>query len=228
MSDAKLDGSKYATITFDCYGTLIDWENGLLGHLQPLLQSYYINAIDEFVLGLFAELEPAAQSEGGTYREVLRRVMQRMATRLAFTPTDEVLDSLAESIQYWQPFEDAVPVLKALKEHYRLGIVSNVDNDLFADSAELLIVPFDHVITAEDAGAYKPDSAIFERALGEVDSPVLHVAQSRFHDVAPANALGLDTVWINRPSKGATKPFEAEANWTFENLSDLAQALAGN
>ena len=226
MSDAKIDPGKYKTITFDCYGTLIDWENGILGHLQPLLQSYYVNAIDEFVLGLFAELEPAAQAEGGTYREVLARVMQHMASRLAFTPDDEVLAGLANSIQYWQPFPDTAPALQALGERFALGIISNVDTDLFAQSQSLLGIEFDHVTTAQEVGVYKPDPKMFEHALANVEAPVLHVAQSRFHDIEPANALGLDTVWIKRPSKGATRASDAEPKWTFESLEELAAALA--
>ena len=225
MGDAKLDGSKYNTLTFDCYGTLIDWENGILGHLQPLLHAYYVNTIDEFLLRLFSEVEPAAQTDGRSYREVLGEVMQQISKRLAFTPNNEILDGLANSMKNWQPFDDTKPVLEALKRKFKLGIISNVDNDLFAHSQALMGVQFDHVTTAQDVGVYKPNTKMFEHALAEIEGPVLHVAQSRFHDIAPASKLGIDTVWINRSSKGAAKPDESQPHWTFTSLADFANAL---
>lgn len=222
---APIDVASYATVTFDCYGTLIDWESGILEYLQPLFKRYYVNAIDEFVLGLFAELETEAQAEGGTYREVLARVMDRIATRMAITPNDEMRDGLATSIADWRPFDDAVPALKSLQERCKLGIVSNVDDDLFDASQKKLGVAFDYVITAERVGAYKPDLKVFEQALATVKSPVLHVAQSRFHDIAPAARLGLDTVLIDRPSRGTTSPAEANPTWSFPSLADFVAAI---
>lgn len=225
MSSHHIDPSKYTTLTFDCYGTLIDWENGLLGHIQPLLQSFYINTIDEFVLGFFAELEPAAQNEGGSYRSVLDRVMERFATRLGFTATEEVVQGLADSIRYWQPFPDSRNALRSLQNHFKLGIISNIDDDLFAFSQQWLDIQFDHLITAQGVGHYKPAKEMFEAALAEVQGPVLHVAQSRFHDILPATELGLDTVWINRPTNGAAKAVEAQPTWTFSSMAEFASAF---
>ncbi len=226
MCAAKtLSPDSYASLTFDCYGTLIDWENGLLGYLQPLLRSFYINTIDEFVLGFFAEVEPLAQDEGGSYRQVLSRVMACFATRLGFTSSPEVLDGLAESIQYWQPFPDSRDALHSLHKHFKLAIVSNIDDDLFADSQRLLETDFDRIITAQQVGCYKPAAKMFETALAEVPGPVLHVAQSRFHDIIPATELGLDTVWINRPCKGAARTVDAEPTWTFSSMADFAAAI---
>lgn len=225
MSAQQIDPSNYTTLTFDCYGTLIDWENGLLGYIQPLLQSFYINTIDEFVLGHFAELEPTAQSEGGSYRSVLNRVMERFATRLGFTATEEVVQGLADSIQYWQPFPDSKNALRDLQRHFKLGIVSNIDDDLFALSQRWLDIQFDHLITAQRVGRYKPAKEMFETALAEVQGPVLHVAQSRFHDILPATELGLDTVWINRPSNGAAKAVDAKPTWTFTSMAEFASAI---
>jgi 2-haloacid dehalogenase len=219
--------SDYKTLTFDCYGTLIDWENGLLGYLQPLLQSYSVHVIDEWVLEFFAAVEPEMQAQGGSYRSVLGRVLQRFGTRLAFTPSEDTLNGFANSIEYWLPFPETVPALRALAGQFELAVVSNIDNDLFAFSAQYLGVEFAHVITAQEVEAYKPDEAMFKAALTRVKAPVLHVAQSRYHDIAPANALGLDTVWINRGGThdGATRSSEAEPNWTFNTLDELAQAL---
>ena len=221
----RIDASRYATLTFDCYGTLIDWEAGILGYLQPLLANYDVHVIDEFLLGTFAELEPALQAEGGAYREVLARLLQRLGERLAFQPKPAELAGFAESIAHWPPFEDTVAALEALATHFELAIVSNVDDALFALSAERLRVPFTHVITAEQARAYKPDAKVFELALSRVQAPVLHVAQSRFHDILPATAAGLDSVWINRPSKGAAKPVDANPTWTFTSLAEFAAAI---
>lgn len=224
----ELAAANYRTLTFDCYGTLIDWENGILGYLQPLLASYDVHVIDEWVLEFFAENEPALQAEGGSYRSVLKRLLQRLGTRCAFTPSEEVQNGFAESIEYWQPFPDTNAALRALAERFDLAVISNIDNDLFALSARQLGVPFAHVITAQDVGAYKPDHAVFEAALSKVQGPVLHVAQSLFHDIAPASALGLDTAWINRPSAaggGAARPAEVDPTWTFNDLGELVAAL---
>ncbi|MEZ5559431.1 MAG: HAD-IA family hydrolase [Pseudomonadales bacterium] len=215
----------YATLTFDCYGTLIDWENGLLGFLQPLLESYDVHVIDDWVLELFAQYEPEAQTKGGSYRRVLGEVLQRFGTRLAFTPSEDTLDAFAGSIEYWQPYPDTVAALKRLKQHYRLAVVSNIDDDLFALTAPQLGVELDAVITAEQVGAYKPDHAMFREALRRVQGPVLHVAQSRFHDIAPARALGIDCAWINRSGASAARDVQAEPDFTFANLTELADAL---
>jgi 2-haloacid dehalogenase len=223
-----LAAGNYRTVTFDCYGTLIDWENGILGYLQPLLESYDVHVLDDWVLEFFAENEPALQAEGGSYRSVLERLLARLGTRCAFTPSEDTLKGFADSIEYWQPFADTNAALRALAERFDLAVVSNVDNELFSLSARQLGVEFAHVITAEDVGAYKPDRAMFDEALRRCQGPVLHVAQSLFHDIAPAKALGLDTVWINRPSaagSGAARPAEVEPTWTFGNLDEFVRAL---
>ena len=225
----ELVPDKYKTLTFDCYGTLIDWENGILGYLQPLLESYGVHVIDDWVLAFFAECEPQIQAEGGSYRSVLGNVLQRFGTRLAFTPNEDTRNGFANSIEYWQPYPDTVQALRALARQFDLAVVSNIDNDLFSYSAQYLGVDFAHVITAQDVGAYKPDKAMFEAALKQADGPVLHVAQSRYHDIVPATELGLDTVWINRDSSsdgnGAAKAVDAEPTWTFSSLAELVEAM---
>ena len=224
----ELAASNYKTITFDCYGTLIDWENGILGYLQPLLESYDVHVVDDWVLDYFAQCEPQVQAEGGSYRSVLGKVLARFGTRLAFTPNAESMQDFANSIEYWQPYPDTVPALRSLASQFSLAVISNIDNDLFVHSAKQLGVDFASVTTAQDAGVYKPDRKIFQAALKSVEGPVLHVAQSTYHDIAPASQLGLDTVWIERPgasSARAAKAAQAEPTWSFPTLADFAEAL---
>jgi 2-haloacid dehalogenase len=220
----ELDRSRYRTLSFDCYGTLIDWENGILGFLQPLFESHDVHVIDEWVLEYFAEVEPEEQARGGSYREVLGRVLERYGTRLAFTASEEELAAFPASIEYWQPFEDSVAALRTLRESFALVALSNVDEDLFELSDQLLGRPFERLIAAGRVGAYKPDKRMFEALLEETEGPHLHVAQSRFHDILPASTLGLDTVWINRPTLGAARPVDAEPTWTFDSMAEFAAA----
>ena len=221
----KINARDYATLTFDCYGTLIDWGAGITSYLQPLLARYDVHVIDEFLLGAFAELEPELQAEGGAYRDVLARLLQRLGERLAFQPKPEELAGFADSIAQWPAFEDSIAALEVLASHFELAVVSNIDDDLFKHSAKRLKAPFAHVVTAQQAQVYKPDPRVFELALSRVKGPVLHVAQSRFHDIVPATAAGLDTVWINRPAKDAAKPVAASPTWTFTSLAEFAAAV---
>ncbi len=225
-SQDRIAAANYRTLTVDCYGTLIDWEGGILAYLQPLFENHDIHVIDEFVLECYSRFEPAAQDAGGSYRTVLAGVLQRFGERLAFMPKQTELRGFANSIEHWQPFPDTVDALKILAEHFALAVVSNIDDELFTLSAKHLQVPFQHTITAEQVGVYKPNPAMFDAALKRVEGPVLHVAQSRFHDIVPATAAGLDTVWINRPSLGAAKPVDAKPTWTFTSLAGFAAAVA--
>ena len=220
-----IDPANYRTLTFDCYGTLIDWEAGILAYLKPLFKRHDVHVIDEFVLECYSRYEPAAQDERGSYRVVLARVLQRFGKRLAFTPGDAELEGFSASVGQWPAFPDTVESLQALTEHFDLAVVSNIDDDLFAMSAKKLVVPFQHVITAGQVGVYKPAPEMFAAALEKVQGPVLHVAQSRFHDIVPATAAGLDTVWINRPSLGAARPVQATPTWTFTSMAEFAAAV---
>ena len=220
----ELKTSNYATLSFDCYGTLIDWENGILGYLQPLLASHDVHVIDEWVLEFFGQAEPEIQARGGSYREVLRDVLRRLGTRCAFLPNDESLDDFADSIAYWQPFPDTVAAMRQLGKHFELAALSNIDDELFDMSSMAMQDPFTHIITAEQVGAYKPDKKMFTALKRQVKGPILHVAQSRFHDIVPATKMGLDTVWINRPSLGASLSVDANPTWTFDSLETFAAA----
>src|SRR5262249_10522614 len=140
------------------------------------------------------------------YREILQSVVRGFGQRLEFTPSAAEVRSLPESLRDWPPFPDTVRALRQLSSRCQLAIISNIDDDLFSHSAAKLGVPFDHVITAQQAAAYKPSLAIFRLAqerIGVTPEQWLHVGQSIYHDVLPAQSLGLATAWVNRPSPRA-------------------------
>jgi 2-haloacid dehalogenase len=229
-----LDFSRFEILTFDCYGTLIDWEAGLLAALQRVLSAHVKKIDDAALLKLYGDFEQLCeQGEFHPYREVLESVVRRFGAQLGFTPTDEEARSLANSLASWKPWPDTVAALHQLKSRFRLAIVSNVDDDLFAATHPRLGVEFDEVITAQRAQAYKPSLKIFELALARIKVPahrVLHVGQSIYHDVTPAQALGLATVWVNRPSArpgvGAVKAAQGKPDLEVASLAELAALAA--
>jgi 2-haloacid dehalogenase len=170
--------------------------------LKPVLEAHAITLEEEQILELYAEIEPEVEEgEFVKYREVLRRVVQEIGRRLGFVPSHSEMDCLVKSLKNWMPFPDSVEALKALKKTFRLGVISNVDDDLFALSANHLRVTFDWIITAEQVKSYKPSLCNFRFAIkriGVAPEKILHVAQSVYHDIIPAKALGLSTVWVNR------------------------------
>lgn len=225
--------NQFEVISFDCYGTLIDWENGLLPVLQHLLSDHNITLSNDHALELFAELE--AQAETGTYqpyRQVLQQVVMNIGNRFNFIPTEAELNCLSDSIQNWLPFPDTVAALKILKQKYRLAIISNIDDDLFTATAQHLQVEFDWVITAQQLQSYKPAIANFRLAqerMNIASERWLHLAQSLYHDIAPANSLGLTTVWVNRrrgqEGAGATLPAQALPDLEVPDLQTLAASV---
>jgi 2-haloacid dehalogenase len=227
-----LDLSHFECLTFDCYGTLIDWESGILSALKPMLANHHREINDDALLELYGNFESQIESgEYMSYRHVLQRVTQRLAARLSFPLYEGEIDALPNSLKNWPPFADTVEALKRLKSRYRLAIISNTDNDLFAETAKLLDVRFDHVITAQQVRSYKPSHNNFRRAFDEINLPkekILHCAQSLFHDIVPAKALGIANVWVNRRSgkagAGATHPAEAHPDLTVTSLKELADA----
>lgn len=228
-----LDFDRFSTLTFDCYGTLIDWETGILTALREVIDWRGIELTDDELLELHGELETEAeQGDYLPYRAVLGSVIDGLGQRLDFTPTAEERASLAESIANWPPFPDTVEALQRLAQRYQLVIISNIDDDLFALSARKLGVDFAHVITAQQVGSYKPDPRNFYYALERIGRPkdeVLHVAQSLFHDIEPANQIGLATVWVNRrydrSGFGATPPASAQPDLEVPNLRALADLI---
>ena len=230
MAGSSLDFSRFQIITFDCYGTLIDWETGILGALRPVLRAHEVQLGDAEALSLYGELE--VEEEAGKYRpyrEILASVVRRLGQRLGFGPSAQEAEALANSLPDWEPFPDTVAALHRLKKKFKLGIISNIDDDLFARTAPKLEVQFDQVITAGQARAYKPSLEVFRLAQQRIQTPAqnwLHAAQSVYHDVVPARALGISSVWVNRRSRyggsGATKPASAEPDARVTSLRELA------
>jgi 2-haloacid dehalogenase len=225
-----LDFNRFEILTFDCYGTLINWEEGILRCLHRILTAHGEDRDDATILHLYGDFEAQAeQGEYRRYREVLQSVVRQFGEHLGFAPTEGEIRSLPQSLQEWKPWPDTVAALRELKRRFRLAIISNVDDDLFAATRPQLGVEFDQIITAQQAGAYKPSLKIFELALSRINVPprrVLHVGQSIYHDVIPAQSLGLATVWVNRPSArsgvGAVKAVEGHPDLQVASLAELA------
>ena len=213
----SLDFDRFRYLSFDCYGTLIDWETGLSTALTAILDAHGVVTEREELLARYGKTEAEVESEEfRPYRKILQDVLVRLGEQLGFDPTASELAAFPESIREWPAFPDSTAALKALATRYGLVILSNIDEDLFAHSREVLDVDFEKVFTAGRIGSYKPSSRNFAYLIEHLEVPkeeILHVAQSLFHDIAPARRLGLATVWINRRAgmegSGATPPAEA-------------------
>jgi len=225
-----MDFSRFNTISFDCYGTLIDWESGILPVLRRLLADHRQNLSDAALLELYGEFE--AEAESGpyrSYRKVLESVVRQFGKRCGFEPTPAEVRSLHESVPAWRPFADTVEALQRLQTRYRLVVISNIDDDLFAETRKHLGVDFAAVITAQQACSYKPSINNFQIALGRLGmdpSRLLHAAQSIYHDVIPAQSLGIGTVWVNRksarPGIGAVRAASARPDLEVPDVASLA------
>jgi 2-haloacid dehalogenase len=223
----------FDVLTFDCYGTLIDWETGLWEALQPILAQHRIALARDEALALYGALESEAERGAyHAYRAVLRMVLEGLGTQLGFVPTAAELQRFVASVADWPAFPDSAPALRTLHSKYKLAIISNIDDDLFAMSAPRLDVQFDWIITAQQAQSYKPSLHNFQIALariGVLPQKILHVAQSLYHDIAPARTLGLSTVWVNRrhgqPGFGATPAASAQPDMEVPDLCTLAQQI---
>ena len=228
--NGALNFEQFAALTFDCYGTLIDWERGLLGALQPILRAHGQDLSDPQILDIYGDLEPMAQNPYQRYRKVLADVVRGFGERLNFSVSDAEANSLPASLKNWLPFPDTRAALEKLGRKYKLAIISNIDDDLFAASARRLQIKFDQVITAQQAKAYKPSLAPFELALERLGLPperVLHVGQSVYHDVVPAKSLGMATVLVYRRGAGAARPGKGEPDLRVPDLQSLAAHAVG-
>jgi 2-haloacid dehalogenase len=228
----------FEALSFDCYGTLIDWESGIGAVLTAWAAAEGIDVGIEQLLTTYAAHESAVQRDMPTllYPQVLARSFKGAGAELGHEVNDDWAERLGESVPDWPAFPDSAEALQRLATRCRLIIVSNVDRAGFAGSNRRLGVEFDAIITAEDVGAYKPALNHFHRldaVLAELDVPrdrLLHVAQSLFHDHAPARQVGLPSVWINRrhdrPGWGATpEPSEEYGyGWEFPSLAAFADA----
>jgi 2-haloacid dehalogenase len=227
-----LDFDAFDALTFDCYGTLIDWEAGLLAAFAPVLAAHDASIDDDPLLERYAAHE--ARLEAGPYlryRDVLAEALRGVGAELGFRPTEDEAAIFGGSVVDWPAFPDSAIALARLAERYRLGVLTNCDDDLFAASNQRLGVRFEWIVTAEQVGSYKPSAANFERLLATVDVPrdrILHVAQSLYHDHAPAKRFGLSSVWIDRrhdrPGAGATPSAEAAPDATFPSMGSFAEA----
>lgn len=228
----------FSVLTFDCYGTLIDWETGLYEALQPLLQKGTVNLRRDAVLATFAKHETALQAATPRmiYSDLLCEVHRHLAREWGITVPDDHHRRFGMSVQDWPAFHDSRAALQYLKQHYKLVILSNVDHASFAGSQIKLGASFDAVYTAQDIGSYKPDPRNFQYLIARLaeqgisKTQVLHTAQSLFHDHAPANAAGLASAWIDRghgeEGGGATvAPLSIPTfNFRFPSLAAMAEA----
>jgi len=230
--------SDFRVLTFDCYGTLIDWESGIYAGLQPLLHKGDITLGRDAVLETFArhESDQEAVTPGMIYSDVLAEVHRRLAAEWNIAATDAEHRRFGASVPDWPAFDDSTAALEYLKRHYKLVILSNVDRASFSGSNRRLGVEFDAIYTAQDIGSYKPAPANFEYLLdhlgrlGHGEHDILHTAQSLFHDHAPAKKFGLASAWIDRRHDqkgwGATMqpPEGAAYDFRFPTLIAMAEA----
>jgi 2-haloacid dehalogenase len=229
----------FDALSFDCYGTLIDWESGLAAAMRPWADRNGIAKSDEELLLVFSAHEAANEHEHPTaiYPEILARSLRAVGEELGAPVTDAEAEAFGASVPDWPAFADSPDALARLAARYKLIILSNVDRTSFAGSNRRLGVTFTSILTAQDIGSYKPSPRNFEALLAERDrlgipeGRLLHVAQSLFHDHVPAKAAGLPTVWINRrhakPGWGATLAPEApvQPDWTFASMGAFADAV---
>jgi 2-haloacid dehalogenase len=232
--------TEFQGMSFDCYGTLIDWEAGLAGVLTPWARSAGLDLDDEALLAAYSRHEAASEAAypHEEYPQILARSMRALGSGLGAEVCPDDARRLARSVRDWPAFADSAGALAALSRRFKLIILSNVDRASFAASKQRLGVQFSAVITAQDVGSYKPSSRNFESLLAEAtrlgieDGKLLHVAQSLFHDHVPAQQAGLRTVWINRrlgrPGWGATPapPARVVPDWEFSSMAALADAVA--
>ena len=217
---------RFTHLTFDCYGTLIDWRKGIEAHLGELLRSNGLTS-DASVFPLYVELEAEEEGQYKSYREVLRDTAIRVAEHLNVSISERDAKVFAESVPSWPPFSDTVDTLKELgRRGYKRIILSNVDKDLLEKTILQNRLDVDDHITAEDVGSYKPSlghwNRFFELHKASKET-TLHVAQSIYHDIIPSRKLGISTAWINRYSE--LKPPEISPSYVFSNLKSLLKLL---
>jgi 2-haloalkanoic acid dehalogenase type II len=190
-------------VTFDCYGTLIDWESGITKAFQSEAGGDGVALDRADIIGAYMAEEQLAEAGGyRSYREVLADTALRVADRLGWRLTQERASFLAESLGDWKPFADTNPALEELATRYKLGILSNTDDDLLAATRRYFTVEFDLIVTARQVKSYKPGFPHFQEALKRAgDKKLLHAARSYFHDVVPTTALGIPVVWVNRKNE---------------------------
>lgn len=230
----------FKALTFDCYGTLIDWESGMIDALKPLTRRVGRGLSRNEILEAHARHEASQQrwTPGKRYSDLLAAVHKRLAEEWGVVASHEECVAYGKSVKDWPAFADSADALRYLKSHYKLIILSNVDNESFSFSNKKLGVDFDAIYTAQDIGSYKPSERNFDYMLEKLGTirlakgQILHTAESMFHDHAPANRLGLASCWIYR--RHADQGFGATMNpgdmpavdFRFDSMADLAKAHA--
>ena len=234
------DFTPYRALSFDCYGTLIDWETGIRQALQPWAAGRRVGAGADELLDRFGVHENVVETESPTlpYPLVLAESLRRIGADLGVEVDAADATEFGESVGTWPAFADSAAALRRLQQRYRLIILSNVDRASFARSNRRLGVTFDLILTAEDIGSYKPNPANFDRLLADVGSigiergELLHVAQSLFHDHAPAQRIGLPSVWIDRygtpAGTGASPASDVRVEWRYTSLDEFADAAVAD
>ena len=230
-----MDFSAIRLITFDCYGTLIDWETGILRSLRGLIPGLR-EVPDDQLLEMYGEIEEKIESGPyASYRIVLSRAVEQLAHRFHKTIQPGDAQRFGDSLKAWQPFPDTVAGLKKLATRYKLGIISNIDDDLFAASHKLLQAPFELIVTAQQVRSYKPSTNNFGEMIKRADQAgikaeqILHAAQSLYHDIEPTNSIGRKNCWVNRRygklGAGATKPSTAKPMFEVKSIGELAEKM---
>jgi 2-haloacid dehalogenase len=236
-----MDVSRFKALSFDCYGTLIDWESGIVAAMQPWVTRTGLELEREDLLKVFGALETVVEAETPSllYPNVLAETLRRIGDDLRAPATAEEAVAFGNSVGDWPAFPDSAEALQRLKSRFKLVILSNVDRASFARSNLKLGVEFDLVITAEDVGAYKPDQRNFDRLFTDISSigverdQLLHVAESLYHDHGPAQQNGLPSVWIYRrhgkDGSGATHPpvDVRKPEWVYPSMASFADAAIG-
>ncbi|MGI9407449.1 MAG: haloacid dehalogenase type II [Hyphomicrobiaceae bacterium] len=228
----------FSTLSFDCYGTLIDWETGMIENLAPLTSQVSRELGRDEILDAHGRHESAQQADTPSmnYRQILSTVYMRLAAEWGVKVDNAACAAYGNSVEKWPAFPDSAEALAYLKQHYKLVILSNIDRASFAASNEKLGVTFDAIVTAEDVGSYKPATQNFDVMLRELSGmgigkkDILHTAESLFHDHTPANKVGLASAWIHRrhaqSGSGATRPVGDMPNIDFRFTSMQAMADA--
>lgn len=231
--------SDYKMLTFDTYGTLIDWESGIYNALEPLLDKLPLKLSRDEVLELFAECEMQQQASNPAqvYSSVLDEVSRAIAKKWQIKISDEEAVTFGRSVKHWPEFEDSAASLNYLRQHYLMATLTNCDRISYMGSNARLEIEWDAIYTAQDVGCYKPRLRNFDymfeharRDLGVLPQEILHVAQSLTHDMVPATSMGMTKVWINRRHNqeglGATAPPQGEytIEWEFNSMADFVKA----
>ncbi|MEO0224953.1 MAG: HAD-IA family hydrolase [candidate division WOR-3 bacterium] len=217
-------------ISFDCYGTIVDWEKGIISSLRPIFEKYEVDITDDEILEIYSIIESRLEKNYIPYKEILRKIVIKFSDYFDFDLEKGEENALLDNWANFELFEDVNETLKEIKKRgYKIAIISNVDNDLFELTKKKFEFEIDYLITSQMVKAYKPSKIIFEYALNVFNSKkdeILHTAQSYYHDIIPAKELGIKTAHIRRRGFGATPRVEiVNSDYEFENLREILSIL---